>query len=52
MARYRGRSVRKAIVRFYTHKKHYSAKKANYIAGAVAFSEQHRKKRKHKRHKR
>ena len=50
MAKLKGKKVRKAIVRFYTTKKHYSPKRADYIAGAVAYSEhEERTYRKHKK---
>ena len=52
MAKLKGKKVRKAIVRFYTHKKHYSPKRADYIAGAVAYAEhEERTYRKHKKSK-
>ena len=52
MAKYKGKKVRKQIVRFYTTKKHYSKKRANYRAGAVAFAEhEERVYRKHKKSK-
>ncbi len=41
----RGKSVRKDIASWYVHKKHYSPKKADYIAGAVAFKEHSGKKK-------
>ena len=52
MAKYKGKKVRKQIVRFYTTKKHYSKKRADYIAGAVAYAEhEERTYRKHKKSK-
>ena len=45
----KGKKVRKYIERFYTTKKHYSKKRANYIAGAVAYEEH--KERVHRKHK-
>lgn len=49
----RGKAVRRNIAGYYMHKKHMSKKRANYIAGAVAFdikkerhhSKKHSKKR-------
>jgi hypothetical protein len=43
------KAVKKSIEKYYERKKHYSAKKAKYVAGAVAFNihkERHRKYRK------
>jgi len=52
MAKLKGKKVRKAIIKFYTHKKHYSPKRADYIAGAVAYEEhKERTYRKHKKSK-
>jgi len=49
MAKYKGKKVRKSIVAFYTRKKHYSTKRANDIAGAVAL-EEHKARHKHTKH--
>ena len=50
MARYTGRKVKKQIIRFYTRKKHYSTKRAKYIAGAVAFEEHKERVHRHVKH--
>ena len=50
MAKYKGKKVRKSIVAFYTRNKHYSTKRANYIAGAVALEEHKKRVHRHVKH--
>jgi hypothetical protein len=47
----KGKAVRRNVVDWYMHKKHYSKKRAEYVAGAVAFNEHKKKSKKRKSHK-
>lgn len=51
-SRLHGKNVKKSIVKYYEHKKHYPAKRAKLIAGAVAYNIHQDRKHSHKKKRR